>query len=533
MTTTARLACAPPLLLLLLLLAAASFEPAAAWILKPPYNCTLKAPTTSWRFEIDQQTTVATVTLPPGSFPWTASLVKCVYTFDGEAAVLASFASLRAAKPTPLEPLQAACVDKENGFETEECKALLKSAVRTTTAKVTLAARKQGLALAFPPFVLPPPAPLDLQQAKQKAKEEQLSVKVACAQFKLLGRCSEVPDVQVLDTGNACLPGDATVRRVVDGGGATETVRIDELRLGDEVECVAPLGEGAAIGADPASWTDAATDWKPTTCSVYYYLDATAKTSRFVTLHYALDDGAPATFRATREHLAFLAAGAVPARDGGAPAPPRGSAKRMDDVVVGDLLAVRAPDGAFYTAPVTAITLEAGPGAYAPLLTKAGLLVADGAVVFPHAHVRRDVPVHPMTNLGEHYRHSRIRTEYENAVASGCAADGDACPCLDQRRPNGFCARIGMRMRDLPDGVSTFTGHALEMMRAAIAEGRTETPYEIMLRSAPLIRAYQHVTTRLPLLRSLFRPTDGPSGRITHLLCRYGMRAPATEVAAV
>ena len=48
---------------------------------------------------------------------------------------------------------------------------------------------------------------------------------------------------------------------------------------------------------------------------------------------------------------------------------------------------------------------RSGPatGAFAPLLTNAGLLVVDGAVAFPWVHMTGG-GVHPMTNLGEHFR---------------------------------------------------------------------------------------------------------------------------------
>lgn len=47
---------------------------------------------------------------------------------------------------------------------------------------------------------------------------------------------------------------------------------------------------------------------------------------------------------------------------------------------------------------------EDAAGAYAPLLTKAGLLVADGAIVSPHAHIFANSDPHPQHNLGEYLR---------------------------------------------------------------------------------------------------------------------------------
>jgi hypothetical protein len=523
-------------LLLLVLATATSFSPASAHSNKknktpPTYDCGLKTTPDEWSLQCSEDG-ACSVTLPAGSFPLGASRVTCVLTFDEAATepplgVLSSYELMLAAESTPIAPVAAVCDDNP---VSNECGELAATQLRTKTVKLTSSARKNGLTIAFAPNVYVPPN-VDADNPAQGF--------VSCAALrsaskhgkKNAAQCSEELGPAVLQSEVACLPGDATVRRVVVGGqDKFETVRLDELRLGDEVECVAPVGEGST-SSDPSTWTDASLDWKPTTCRVYYYLDATAKESRFVTLHYSLSDGTPATFRATREHLAFIAAASVPANTP-TPTPPRASAKRMDAVVIGDLITVRsASDASFYTAPVAAITFESGDGAYAPLLTKAGLLVADNAVVFPHAHVLSNVPVHPMTHLGEYYRHCRIWTEFEDIVTSGC--EGDACPCLDARRADGFCAKVGLKLRDLPEGVSTFTGRSLQVLRRAAAEGRTEVGYETVLRAAPLIRAYLYATTKLPLLRTLFKPTDGPAGDVTHRVADFVMRVPASASAKV
>jgi hypothetical protein len=545
-TTRTRLACAllvlPPLLLLLAAPPSSASDAAAPAHnnnAAAPYDCTLRSAPDSWKLECSEEG-ACKVRLPANSFPSSAARVTCVVAFSSAAdtpdGIFGSYSALLAARSTPLAPVQEEC--ERDG--PSQCSQLSAQQVRTRTAKVTPAARKKGLTISFSPKVYVP---------SSVSAESPTPGYVACAQLPKTKRhrgnagqvCSEEPDVQVhTESVDGCLPGDATVRRVVAGAESTgeiklESARVADLRLGDEVECVAPLGEGTVLGSsNPSDWADAATDWKPTTCRVYYYLDASAKESRFVTLHYSSssEDGSKQqTFRATREHLAFVASAAVPV-DASSPAPPRGLAKRMDSVAVGDLLAVRSADGkSFYTAAVTAVTYDAvAPGAYAPLLTKAGLLVADGAVVFPHVHLLRSTPVHPMTNLGEHYRHGRIWTEFENIVASGC--QGDACPCLDARRPDGFCAKVGMRLADLPDGVSTFAARSLALMRAAIAEGRTEFGYEAALRAAPLIRGYLHATTRWPLLRHLFAPTNGPAGEVTHRVANHMMRVPRPVVVA-
>lgn len=532
-----------PLLLLLLAAATAFFPPATAHSGNkknkpppPPYDCMLKTLPDQWSLQCTEQGACA-ITLPAGSFALSASRVTCVLTFDGAApnneGVFENYATLLAAESTPIQPVAAAC---DLDPMSEECQTLAAGQVRTKTVKITSSARKNGITIAFTPNVYVP---------GQVSAENPTQGYAACAQQPALAskhygggkkspaaaQCDENIGLPVLTSEVACLPGDATVRRVVVGDDAKfETVRLDELRLGDEVECVAPLDEGATLSSDPSTWTDASLDWKPTTCRVYYYLDAIAKESRFVTLHYNLSDGTPATFRATREHLAFIATATVPANTPTS-TPPRASAKRMDAVVIGDLITVRAADQSFYTAPITSITFgQPGPGAYAPLLTKAGLLIADNAVVFPHAHVLSDVPVHPMTHLGEYYRHCRIWTEFEDIVASGC--EGDACPCLDARRADGFCAKVGLKLRDLPEGVSTFTGRSLQVLRRAAAEGRTEVGYETVLRAAPLIRAYLYATTKLPLLRTLFKPADGPVGEVTHKISDFVMRVPASAKVA-
>jgi hypothetical protein len=85
--------------------------------------------------------------------------------------------------------------------------------------------------------------------------------------------------------------------------------------------------------------------------------------STFVALHYTDAAGRPAKLRASAEHLVYVAA---PEQQlplaGGAGAgelPPGGSAKRADQVAVGDLLVVQAP------APA------AGAGGRAPLFYSA------------------------------------------------------------------------------------------------------------------------------------------------------------------
>lgn len=50
------------------------------------------------------------------------------------------------------------------------------------------------------------------------------------------------------------------------------------------------------------------------------------------------------------------------------------------------------------------------------------------------------------------FRHARIWTEFENALTR----DDPSSVCLDQARADGWCTRIGMRLQDMPHGLSTF-----------------------------------------------------------------------------
>ena len=61
-----------------------------------------------------------------------------------------------------------------------------------------------------------------------------------------------------------CFPADAHVRRLIKGTGAFETIAIEQLAIGDTVECLKPIdaGDGTVSGFTPG------------VCDVYYYVNA-------------------------------------------------------------------------------------------------------------------------------------------------------------------------------------------------------------------------------------------------------------------
>ena len=61
-----------------------------------------------------------------------------------------------------------------------------------------------------------------------------------------------------------CFPADAQLRRLIKGTGAFETIAIEQLAIGDTVECLKPIdaGDGTVSGFTPG------------VCDVYYYINA-------------------------------------------------------------------------------------------------------------------------------------------------------------------------------------------------------------------------------------------------------------------
>jgi hypothetical protein len=61
-----------------------------------------------------------------------------------------------------------------------------------------------------------------------------------------------------------CFPADAQLRRLNRGSGAWETVAVEDLAIGDSVECLKPTeaGDGTITGFTPG------------VCDVYYYVNA-------------------------------------------------------------------------------------------------------------------------------------------------------------------------------------------------------------------------------------------------------------------
>lgn len=67
----------------------------------------------------------------------------------------------------------------------------------------------------------------------------------------------------------------------------------------------------------------------------------------------------------------------------------------------------------------------------------------------------------------------------------------------------------------------------MAVWKQARSQDRTEFDYETALRMAPAIQAYLHVTTRVPLLKSLFAPKQGgPAAEVTYKLTDMLIKAP-------
>ncbi|KAI8468029.1 MAG: hypothetical protein J3K34DRAFT_523237 [Monoraphidium minutum] len=273
---------------------------------------------------------------------------------------------------------------------------------------------------------------------------------------------------------SACFPGDASVTRVDPvTGSPLGAAPMSSLAIGNVVECLKPAGfEGRQI----SDFRDAAQTYVRGACHVFGYHDADADAEEtFVVLHYTDARGRAAKLRATATHLVYLAPRALALEARAAALPPGGGARRADMVEVGDLLAVLGKGGALYTAPVEAVTTEIHVGAFAPLLTDAGLLLVDGAAAYSWSHLPAYDP-HPMQNIGEYMRHVRLFTDYFESAASGCR--GAACPCLDAPADAATpCVRLGDRLADVPKGKSDFARRTIDVWTKAAAEGRTHWDY--------------------------------------------------------
>jgi hypothetical protein len=264
------------------------------------------------------------------------------------------------------------------------------------------------------------------------------------------GACGAAPpSVTVVGVQKECLPADATVQRVDPDTGSASSARMDELYIGDHVECLVPQHDGSAE-----------TGYEHSVCQVYYYLNKGSSQFEYVFFTYALRGGGQGVLRATPMHHVFVAAAAAAAP---AAAPPPGRARLAAEVQAGDLLAVQDPaTGLFYTTPVTALRRGVDVGAYTPLLTRGGLLVVDGVVAYAAAG-----PAAPLSHAFSHALHLPVWQAFQEGAAAGCT--GAACPCLDAR-----CVRQGDRLRDLPDGLASwYAAEYAPAVKKAAQQGRS------------------------------------------------------------
>jgi len=301
------------------------------------------------------------------------------------------------------------------------------------------------------------------------------SLDVTCFTFSADGTCgsgapalsdfSEPATYTKWDYIGVCFPADATLRVLrpanASSGIATHdwaTVHMEDVAIGDEVECVVPE-------AGAAQWDSAAAPLRLTTCAVYYYHAAHhAVVQPYVHLHYAAlransssverdAAGATGVVAAIPEH--FLMAPVVPEQYTGAACPP-GVPRRFGDVRAGDWITARDPaSGLCYTARVQRVTSAARRGAYVPLLTNRGLLVVDGAVAYTTAFVSK------------HLVYAPVEAAYLQLTGGSSTSSQVQVVRGEEAVPQGSCSVIGAAC--LEDAA-----HSLMMGAGAVAAARQQ-----------------------------------------------------------
>jgi len=212
---------------------------------------------------------------------------------------------------------------------------------------------------------------------------------------------------------------------------------------------------------------------------VFYYVDKYSNTMpNYYHLGYQLVNGTQAFFRVTKEHNLFVAA--YPTSQ--ATSPPPSTPTRVDTAVVGDLIVVKDEfSGLFYTTPLTIIKRGFLRGAYTPLLTGGGLLVADGVVVYTTGHepkfTHNPSVNHPLKQLGDYYGRAAVWQRFLAGDASDCTSTPGSCPCLDDA-----CTKQGDKLSDLADGFSPF--HRLVRVARQASNVLVQDDYAGMIREA-------------------------------------------------
>jgi len=262
-----------------------------------------------------------------------------------------------------------------------------------------------------------------------------------------------------LDT--ICFPANAQLRRLNKGTGVFETIAVEQLAIGDTVECLKPTdaGNGTVSGFTYG------------VCDVYYYVNAKRKETfyEYINLRYIKDDLSEGLFRASPNHGIILPAQAI-SPSNPLPAPGPGTIKPMTSVQVGDRVAVANANRMFYTANVISIQRSYEAGAYSPLLTDAGNLIVDGVMAF---YTSGRGAADPKRAIAGYLSSAPVWQRYLSGNSSNCIQQSaGSCPCLDQGAP---CVKQGDALQNMPDKVSSwYFQEVFKVQYKAASEGRTK-----------------------------------------------------------
>jgi hypothetical protein len=116
------------------------------------------------------------------------------------------------------------------------------------------------------------------------------------------------------------------------------------------------------------------------TVSVIYYYRCQCCLPFHLNAHYC-----SAALQASGNHHFFAAAASISSANP-SPTHPPGTSKLMADVTSDDVVTLADPDtGGFITAPILSVTQELEHGVYNIYLTKAGMPIVNGVVMYPTA----------------------------------------------------------------------------------------------------------------------------------------------------
>ena len=193
-------------------------------------------------------------------------------------------------------------------------------------------------------------------------------------------------------------------------------------------------------------------------CTVFYYNNFETMNISSITITFSDASGSSISASATPLHTIYKATSAVP-HGSLVQSLPAGKACLMQEIRVGDLIAIHGPGG-FYTTAITSVTNSTQTGAFSPFLLGAGLPIVYNSLFYAYATDS------VLASFGLQYNalvHMQLVTQWKAAEASlalGCLAkqpagvmprNASACPCLDEQSP---CIRMGAPLTSVPLGVN-------------------------------------------------------------------------------